>query len=100
MLVQDPVLVHEAEVARALERQIVQCTWGRLHRLRIEKVLDRIVVQGWTSSYYVKQLAVLAVHEVLDGAALSVDCEVDIEVGAGDPRAPQPAPLVGSGRSG
>jgi hypothetical protein len=96
MLVQGPAPAHEAEIASVLERQIVQRTWGRLHRLRVERVNDRVVVQGWTSSYYVKQLALLAVHEALEATALAVDCDVDIEVGASDPRAPQPAQLAES----
>ncbi len=89
MLVQGPALVREAELAGVLERQIAQRTWGRIHRLRIEQVNDRVVVQGWTSSYYVKQLALLAVHEVLEATSVAVACDVDIEVGAGDPRVPQ-----------
>jgi len=88
MLVHDIAPLHEAELSRALEREIVQRTWGRIHRLRVERVNERWIVQGWTSSYYVKQLAWLAVHDVLEATGLSFNCEVDIEVGSGDPAPP------------
>ncbi len=71
------------ELAEDLERRIVQRTWGRIHRLQVERQGDQVIVRGYSPSYYVKQLALLAVQEM--GQAVSV--QLDIQVGQGDPRA-------------
>ena len=67
------------ELERSIERQIVQRTWSRIHRLQVETVDGRIVVHGCTSSYYVKQLALQGVLDVL-GSADSAAVDLDIEV--------------------
>jgi len=100
MLVHDPTPIPQTDLIGVLERQIAQRTWRRIHRLRVERVNGRLVVQGWTSSYYVKQLALLAVREVFEAASMPLDCEVDLEVGASDPRAPQPTPPSVSAHDG
>ena len=74
------------ELERSIERQIVQRTWSRIHRLQVELVDGRIVVHGCTSSYYVKQLALQGVLDVL-GSADSVCVDLDIEVASIAPRA-------------
>lgn len=74
------------ELERSIERQIVQRTWSRIHRLQVELVDGRIVVHGCTSSYYVKQLALQGVLDVL-GSADSVCVDLDIQVASIAPRA-------------
>lgn len=46
-----------------IERRIAERTWGRIRDLRVEVTAERIVVRGWTSTYYVKQLAIQALLE-------------------------------------
>jgi hypothetical protein len=70
------------ELEEDLERRIVQRTWGRIHRLQVERNGDQVIVRGYSPSYYVKQLAVLAVQEM--GQAVQV--HLDIQVGEGEVR--------------
>lgn len=65
-----------------LERRIVQRTWGRIHQLHIERHGDRVIVRGYSPTYYIKQLALLAVQEM--GPPVSV--QFDIQVGNAEPR--------------
>ena len=69
----------DEELERSIERQIVQRTWSRIHRLQVETVDGRILVHGRTSSYHVKQLALEGVLDVL-GSADSAAVDLDIEV--------------------
>jgi hypothetical protein len=62
--------------------QIIQRTWGRVYGLEVELAGGRLVIHGRTSSYYVKQLALLAALESL-GSAETTAVELDIRVGAG-----------------
>jgi hypothetical protein len=64
-----------------IENQIVQRTWGRIHRLQVELADDRIVVHGQTSSYYAKQLALEGVLDVI-GSTAPTSVDLDIQVGA------------------
>jgi len=82
----DAMSTKNEELERSIERQIVQRTWSRIHRLQVELVDARIVVHGCTSSYYVKQLALQGVLDVL-GSADSVRVDLDIEVASIAPRA-------------
>jgi len=68
------------DLAHSIERQILQRTWGRIHRLTVDVTPERLVVHGCTPSYYVKQLAIQAVLETLDSADAPA-VEVDIQVG-------------------
>jgi hypothetical protein len=70
------------ELAEDLERRIVQRTWGRIHQLHVERQGDQVIVRGYSPSYYVKQLALLAVQEM--GQAVPV--QLDIQVGQVDLR--------------
>src|SRR5437899_234470 len=65
------------ELEEDLERRIVERTWGRIHRLQVERKGDQVIVRGCSPSYYVKQLALLAVQEM--GQAVPV--HFDIQVG-------------------
>ena len=65
MLAQKKQLAN-AELLWNLERQIVQRTLGRVRDLHVETQDNRVVVRGFTPSYFVKQLAIQASLEVLD----------------------------------
>lgn len=69
-----------AELARTIESQIDLRTWRRIHRLRVDVAEDRVVVHGRAASHYIKQLALVAVLEVLGSPSLA-ETELDIQVG-------------------
>jgi osmotically-inducible protein OsmY len=86
----------DAELQQAIERQIVQRTWGRIHRLQVDVCDGHVVVHGCTQSYYQKQLALQGVLDVL-GSTDPRQVEMDIVVGDNSPRAP--STLVAAVRS-
>ncbi len=86
MLLKDAAGPVAPELERTIEQQIIQRTCGRIHRLRVEGVEGRGLVHGCTHSYYLKQLALLAVLDVLDGTPVELDVQV---IKAGAPRATQ-----------
>jgi hypothetical protein len=71
------------ELAKRIERQILLGTWGRIHNLRVEVNRSRLIVRGRTPSYYVKQLVLQSVFDVL-GPTHSIPIEFDIQVGASE----------------
>src|SRR5262245_58575558 len=68
-----------AELTQAIERQIELRTWGRIHRLQVEVIDDRVVVHGYTQTHYAKQLALEGVRDVIGSFA---HVELDVQVGA------------------
>jgi hypothetical protein len=64
------------ELDEVLERRILQRTWGRIHQLQVERQADEVIVRGYCPSYYIKQLALLAVQEM--GEAFSVRFEIQV----------------------
>jgi len=84
MLLETLTPAARAELERTLERRLIQRTWGRIRRLRVEVNEDRVVVHGSTPSYYVKQLALAAILDTLGATPV----EEDLEVGAGGSRTP------------
>lgn len=64
----------------ALERNILHRTWGRVRHLQVEVDAAQTVVRGKTSTYYLKQLVVAAVLEVLDSTPLKMDVVMEIDV--------------------
>jgi len=84
---EDPARHAAAALAQLLERQIGQQTFGRLHRLSIELTGGRVVVHGCTASYYIKQLALHAVREVLPSMPLELDVQV-LPSDSGLPKSP------------
>ena len=73
-----------ADVNGHLERWIEQRTTGRVHSLCVETIGGRVIVHGHTGSYYVRQLALAAVLEVLEASEAEhpEPVELDIEVSA------------------
>jgi len=85
MLLQDRESTAADELERTISQQIVQRSWGRVRGLQVEWHDGSVTVTGRAPSYYVKQLALLAVREVIDHAPV----ELNIEVDAGSRRPPQ-----------
>jgi hypothetical protein len=69
------------ELAQTIERRIVQRAWGRIHRLEVEVIDGRVIVRGCTSTYYLKQLALEGVLDIL-GSTGTTQVDLDIRVGA------------------
>ena len=80
MSVAEPVRHGMTQLKRALEGQIVRRAGRRIRQLRVEVGTSRVVVHGRTASYHVKQLAILAVLEVLDEADRALNAEVRVYV--------------------
>jgi hypothetical protein len=64
------------ELDEDLERRILQRTWGRIHQLQVERQVDQVIVRGYCPSYYIKQLALLAVQETGETAPVRLEIEV------------------------
>lgn len=54
----------QSALEQIIERRIMDCTWRRIHPLRVEVRAGRVVVTGQTLWYHAKQLAIHAVLEV------------------------------------
>jgi hypothetical protein len=73
------LLGDRAEIERTLEREISECTGGRIQKLRVEVNGNQVGVRGSTQWYYVKQLAIQAILGYL-GETDSLHLEIDIEI--------------------
>ncbi|MCI0376867.1 MAG: hypothetical protein L0215_04625 [Gemmataceae bacterium] len=74
-----PPLKCATDLEQAIERHIKERTWGRVRRLRVEVSKERVFVFGLSSTYYVKQLAIQAVLEILSsGTYPPVVIELDV----------------------
>jgi hypothetical protein len=72
---------HQQELERAIARQVLQRTWGRIQVLKVEVTDNRVIVRGRAPSYYVEQLALQGVLDVIEsGGAMRID--LDIQVGS------------------
>jgi hypothetical protein len=67
------------ELLWALEREIVQRTLGRVRDLQVEQDRNWIVIRGFTSSYFIKQLTIQAALDVL-GDAVGRELELDVQL--------------------
>ena len=86
MLPAKPTESRAAELEQAIERQILQRTWGRIHRLQVEVIGERVIIHGCTQSYHSKQLALEAVLDVI-GAAGPAQVDLEIHVAGNSPAA-------------
>ncbi len=59
-----------------LRRRIESRTWGRVRHLRLALGAGGVFVQGSCPSYYVRQLVLAAVREVLPATPVDLDVEV------------------------
>jgi hypothetical protein len=79
--------MHTKQVARpgalerevTIKRQVVRRTGGRIQMLEVEVSDDRVVVRGRVGSYYLKQLALQGVLDVL-GPTPMMRIELNVEV--------------------
>ena len=67
------------ERAKAFKHQIVQRTGGRVETLEVELIDDCVVVRGIVPCYYLKQLALQAVLDLI-GAASATRIELNVQV--------------------
>ena len=71
------------ELEERIQREITQSTWGRIRRLRVEAANGNLTVEGLTTSYYVKQLAIKAVMDVVATLAQTPSIIVEITLDDG-----------------
>jgi hypothetical protein len=64
---------------QAIERRIVQRTWGRVRALEVEMIDNRVIVRGRAPSYYIQQLALQGVLDVIEPAgAMRIDLNIQV----------------------
>jgi hypothetical protein len=68
-----------AELEQAIKHQIMQRTGGRIQLLDVQVKDGEVVVQGSAPCYYVKQLALQGVLEVIDSAQ-EIKVQIDVQV--------------------
>ena len=68
-------------LTRAIARQIVHRTCGRVQALEVEVADNRVIVRGRAPSYYLEQLALRAVLDVIESAG-AMRIELNIQVGS------------------
>ena len=73
----------DTELEERIQREIMQCTWGRIRRLRVEARNGSLMVEGVTTSYYVKQLAIKAMMDVVATLARAPSIVVEISLDDG-----------------
>jgi hypothetical protein len=72
----DPSPAGEEPLAQAVRRHIETNTWGRIRELEVELTVDRVIVHGYSPSYYLIQRALLAVREVFPSKPVSLDVQI------------------------
>jgi hypothetical protein len=74
------------DLQQLVEHEIRQRTWGRVRHLEVQRLRDHLIVQGSTPSYYVKQLVIQAVLDVI-GAEQAPQVVFQLEVNDTPPAA-------------
>jgi hypothetical protein len=69
----------EQALERAIERQVVQRTWGRIQALEVKVSHNLVVIRGRAPSYYLEQLALQGVLDVTESAG-AMRIELNIRV--------------------
>ena len=69
----------EQALERAIERQVIQRTWGRILALEVKVSHNLVVVRGRAPSYYIEQLALQGVLDVI-GSAGAMRIELNVQV--------------------
>ena len=62
----------------SIKRRIVERTGGRIQSLRVEITGSRVVIHGSAPSYYLTQLALRGVRDVLGSAANRIELNVEV----------------------
>jgi len=66
-------------LAEAIKRRIMVRTWGRIQSLEVEQMGGGVVIRGGAPCYYLKQLALQGVLDVL-GSARAIRIELNVRV--------------------
>jgi hypothetical protein len=66
---------------QTIKRRIGLRTGGQIQKLDVQVNDDAVIVRGFAPSYYVKQLALLGIFDVI-GATTSMRIDLDVEVAA------------------
>jgi hypothetical protein len=66
-------------LVQAIRRQIVNRTGGRIQSLKVELMGAEVVIRGIAPCYYVKQLALQGILDVL-GSAQEIEVELNLQV--------------------
>ncbi|HEV3142456.1 MAG TPA: hypothetical protein VGZ47_01075 [Gemmataceae bacterium] len=67
------------QLDQSIRDRIMQMTGGRIHALEVEVVGERVVIRGFTASYYLKQLVLEGVLDVVGGpGAMNVEFNVQV----------------------
>jgi hypothetical protein len=66
---------------RAIKRRITQRTWGRIQALEVEVTGNRVIVRGRGSGYYVEQLALQEVLDLIESPG-AMRIELNVQVGS------------------
>ena len=80
MLLDSSLALSAPDLNWAIERQIVQRTHGRIRQLDVDASSERVVVRGFASCYYLKQLAVAAVSEIVETIGCQPAVQMEIQV--------------------
>jgi DNA-binding response OmpR family regulator len=72
----DPSRAEGEPLAQAIRRHIEANTWGRIRELKVELTGDRVIVRGYSPSYYLIPRALLAVREVLPSKPVTLNIEM------------------------
>jgi hypothetical protein len=69
--------LQSAEFEQTIKNRIVERTCGRIRRLRVEVIGNRVIIGGSAPSFYLKQLALRGACDVL-GSANQIDFNVEV----------------------
>jgi hypothetical protein len=78
----------EQALERAIQRQIMERTWGRIQALEVKVTDNLVVVRGRAPSYYVEQLALQGILDVIQSAG-AMRIELNIQVGSPPKSSPE-----------
>lgn len=67
-----------AEYEEAIKQRIVKRTGGRIRRLRVEVIGERVVIGGCAPSYHLKQLALRGACDALGSAEIPIELNVEV----------------------
>jgi hypothetical protein len=73
------------ELEQAIKHRIVQRTGGRIRMLEVEVIGSRVVINGCAPCYYLKQLALQGVLDVI-GPVDIMQIELDVQLLVNPPR--------------
>jgi hypothetical protein len=77
VMISEKVASSEDGLVRHLSEQIQYRTWRRVRDLQVAVRNGQLVVEGKTPTYYVKQLALRAICDVVGTAPLAINIEVE-----------------------